>query len=58
VAILLVAGAVVGVLGGLGIIPGDITALIAGGGTIFAVAGLVIFKTIEKVDKLKRGEAA
>lgn len=57
-AILLVAGATVGILGALGIIPGDITALIGGGGTIFAVAGLVIFKTIEKVDKLKRGEAA
>lgn len=57
-AILLVAVATVGILGALGIIPDDIVALIGGGGTIFAVAGLVIFKTIEKVDKLKRGEAA
>lgn len=57
-AILLVAVATVSILGALGIIPSDIVALIGGGGTIFAVAGLVIFKTIEKVDKLKRGEAA
>ena len=57
-AIVLVGSVVPIILMSLGILPSDIATLISAGGMIFAIAGLVIFKTIEKVDKIKRGEAA
>lgn len=58
IAIMLVGSLVPMVLMGFGILPKDITALISGGGIMFATVGLVAFKMIEKVEKLKRGEEA
>ena len=57
-AILLIGSIVPIILAGLGILPQDIAALISGGGMMFATAGLIAFKLIEKVDKVKRGEEA
>ena len=57
-AIGLVGSAIPMILMGLGILPEDIAGLISGGGIMFSVVGLIIFKLIEKVDKLQRGEEA
>jgi hypothetical protein len=56
IAIMLVGSIVPGILMSFGILPKDITALISGGGIMFATVGLIAFKLIEKVEKLKRGE--
>jgi len=57
-AIILVGSVIPMILMGLGILPKDIAGLISGGGIMFSVLGLVVFKLIEKVDKLQRGEEA
>ena len=57
-AIILVGSVVPMILMGIGILPKDIAGLISGGGIMFSVIGLVVFKLIEKVDKLQRGEEA
>lgn len=57
-AIVLVGSVIHMILMGLGILPKDIAGLISGGGIMFSVVGLIIFKLIEKVDKLQRGEEA
>jgi phage-related minor tail protein len=56
IAIMLVGSIVPGILMSFGILPKDISALISGGGIMFATVGLIAFKLIEKVEKLKRGE--
>lgn len=57
-AIVLVGSVIPMILMGLGILPEDIALLISGGGIVFSITGLAIFKVIEKVDKMKRGEEA
>jgi len=57
-AIILVGSVIPMILMGLGILPKDIAGLISGGGIMFSVVGLIIFKLIENVDKLQRGEEA